>query len=62
LQIAFRLDLDPSCFPTKQEQLGAILAKAADLYQAEELADKLMEVTCLRDELVDWACGGVAMA
>jgi hypothetical protein len=34
----------------------------ADLHWAnEELADRLVEVTHLRDELADWACGGAAM-
>ena len=46
-----------------QEQLGAVLAEAADLHLAnEELASKLVEVTRLHDKSVDWARGGVAMA
>ena len=46
-----------------QEQLGAVLAKTVDLRRAnEELAGRLVEVTPLRDELVDWVRGGAAMA
>jgi hypothetical protein len=46
-----------------QEQLGVVLDKAVDLHQAnEELAGRLVEVTHLRDESADWACGGAAMA
>jgi hypothetical protein len=37
-----------------QEQLGAVLAEAANLHRAnEELADGLVEVTHLRDESAD---------
>lgn len=46
-----------------QEQLGAILAVAMGFHQGDkELVGRLVEVTRLRDELVDWACGGAALA
>jgi predicted glycosyl hydrolase (DUF1957 family) len=46
-----------------QEQLGTVLAKAADLCWAnEEFANELVEVTLLRDESTSWARGGAAMA
>jgi hypothetical protein len=55
--------LEPPHFSAIQEQLGTVLAEAADLRQAnEELADRLVEVTHLRDESTNWACGGASMA
>jgi uncharacterized protein YoaH (UPF0181 family) len=45
-----------------QEKLGVVLAEAANLHRAnEELADRLVEVTHLRDESTNWARGGAAM-
>ena len=50
-------------FSAAQEQLSTVQAEAVDLRRAnEELAGKLVDVTRLRDELVDWACGGFAIA
>jgi hypothetical protein len=55
------LDFEPLRFSAVQEQLGAILAEAADLCWAnEELANRLVEATHLCDKLMDWACGSVA--
>jgi hypothetical protein len=43
-------------------QLSVVLAEVGYLrWSNEELAGRLVEVTCLRDESTDWARGGAAM-
>lgn len=46
-----------------QEQLVAVQAEAMNLRRANEgLANKLVQVTHLRDELASWARDGATMA